>query len=400
MATNFSWESRHASFREEERNERISKGERDSSPNNPISVDEKIERKKSADVGLFCLSRHHSSISLDTHTYTSPFRFLNDETGWFSLMDVLELPRPVINFLRTMAKEGCRYTLSWDIFGGPDTVTLTLTWKLTDGQCQSSSVVNDSPSHFQPSTQAQISDAVRLHMKNSVSSPHRSRRERNNCVSAIFRSSRGKSAQTTNLPADQSNHHPLVSTLDRSTVSTSQKNHSDAIYTRGDYSSQSTPSTPLNMRNGSDVPRRNVPSTPVGKKPSLSMSRPSRITAQDDDDDSLSDPWVRRLEHSPSSERARTRATSENDTNKTNTSLGRVKFKAQPDYFWIDPFSFDWLSGNQRISMFDWRSCWPRQFLILHFDKQRRVMLEFYASCLRRRNDGWQNWLLSDSIRL
>ncbi|CAF1016839.1 unnamed protein product [Didymodactylos carnosus] len=45
-------------------------------------------------------------------------------------MDVLELPRPVINFLRTMAKESCRYVLSWDIFGGPDSVTLTLTWKL------------------------------------------------------------------------------------------------------------------------------------------------------------------------------------------------------------------------------------------------------------------------------
>ncbi|CAF0763360.1 unnamed protein product [Didymodactylos carnosus] len=45
-------------------------------------------------------------------------------------MDVLELPRPVINFLRTMAKESCRYVLSWDIFGGPESVTLTLTWKL------------------------------------------------------------------------------------------------------------------------------------------------------------------------------------------------------------------------------------------------------------------------------
>jgi hypothetical protein len=53
-------------------------------------------------------------------------------------MDVLELPRPVINFLRTMAKESCRYALSWDIFGGPDSVTLTLTWKLIDEEAQSS----------------------------------------------------------------------------------------------------------------------------------------------------------------------------------------------------------------------------------------------------------------------
>lgn len=46
-------------------------------------------------------------------------------------MDVLELPRPVINFLRTMSKEMHRYSLCWDIYGGSDGVTLTLTWKMT-----------------------------------------------------------------------------------------------------------------------------------------------------------------------------------------------------------------------------------------------------------------------------
>ncbi|RNA26585.1 hypothetical protein BpHYR1_018524 [Brachionus plicatilis] len=45
-------------------------------------------------------------------------------------MDVLELPRPVINFLRTMSKEMHRYSLCWDIYGGTENVTLTLTWKL------------------------------------------------------------------------------------------------------------------------------------------------------------------------------------------------------------------------------------------------------------------------------
>ena len=45
-------------------------------------------------------------------------------------MDVLELPRPVINFLRTMSKEMHRYVLCWDIYGGNENVTLTLTWKL------------------------------------------------------------------------------------------------------------------------------------------------------------------------------------------------------------------------------------------------------------------------------
>ena len=45
-------------------------------------------------------------------------------------MDVLELPRPVINFLRTMSKEMHRYSLCWDIYGGSESVTLTLTWKI------------------------------------------------------------------------------------------------------------------------------------------------------------------------------------------------------------------------------------------------------------------------------
>lgn len=51
-------------------------------------------------------------------------------------MDVLELPRPVINFLRTMSKEMHRYSLCWDIYGGSENVTLTLTWKLS---CEDSS---------------------------------------------------------------------------------------------------------------------------------------------------------------------------------------------------------------------------------------------------------------------
>lgn len=51
-------------------------------------------------------------------------------------MDVLELPRPVINFLRTMSKEMHRYSLCWDIYGGSENVTLTLTWKLN---CEDSS---------------------------------------------------------------------------------------------------------------------------------------------------------------------------------------------------------------------------------------------------------------------
>ena len=51
-------------------------------------------------------------------------------------MDVLELPRPVINFLRTMSKEMNRYSLCWDIYGGSESVTLTLTWKINEQQQQ------------------------------------------------------------------------------------------------------------------------------------------------------------------------------------------------------------------------------------------------------------------------
>ena len=286
-------------------------------------------------------------VLVDITRDTYPFRFVNDETEWFSLMDVLELPRPVINFLRTMAKEGCRYALSWDIFGGPDALTLTLTWKLTEDQCQSS-VVHDMPSQALQATRTPISDDGQLHMKDSVSSPHRSRRQANNCVSAIFRSSRGKSAQPTNLSLDPSNR-PLVATLDRSSIRGYQKNHSNTLCAhrdRGDRSNHSSPSTPLNTRNSSEpknIPRKYLPSRPVMKTHSASVTRARHIATQDDgddDDDNLLDPWVRRLEHSPSTDRPRTRATSENDASQTNTGLGRVKFKAQPDYFWIGPFFF------------------------------------------------------------
>ena len=45
-------------------------------------------------------------------------------------MDVLELPRPVINFMRSISKEMHRYKLHWDMYGASDSVSLTLTWRL------------------------------------------------------------------------------------------------------------------------------------------------------------------------------------------------------------------------------------------------------------------------------
>ncbi|CAF0747116.1 unnamed protein product [Rotaria sp. Silwood1] len=136
-------------------------------------------------------------------------------------MDVLELPRPVINFLRTMAKESCRYALSWDIFGGPDSVTLTLTWKLIDDEVQSSMInetLSSPPSSSllkqqQQQQQQQIYDNPRIRStikdSNRPLSPRRSRRDENTSmnenisVPAIFRSARGKSLEGSSIHSNK-----------------------------------------------------------------------------------------------------------------------------------------------------------------------------------------------------
>jgi hypothetical protein len=64
-------------------------------------------------------------------------------------MDVLELPRPVINFLRTMSKEMNRYSLCWDIYGGTESVTLTLTWKINYDQAENGLLENSKEKHKQ-----------------------------------------------------------------------------------------------------------------------------------------------------------------------------------------------------------------------------------------------------------
>ena len=153
-------------------------------------------------------------------------------------MDVLELPRPVINFLRTMAKESCRYALSWDIFGGPDSVTLTLTWKLIDEESQSSLIHETSSSTVKQ--QSNYEDPPIRPPRSTVkssntssSSPRRSRRDENPYVNdnasvpAIFRSSRGKSLEGSSsfhsnkqvaCQHQQSKEHQHVSSLERATV--------------------------------------------------------------------------------------------------------------------------------------------------------------------------------------
>ena len=156
-------------------------------------------------------------------------------------MDVLELPRPVINFLRTMAKESCRYALSWDIFGGPDSVTLTLTWKLIDDESQSSMINEASPSsssskHAQAGSAAPIYDDARARTRPAVkhtplsSSPRRSRRDENEnaSVPAIFRSSRGKSLEGNSVQSTKthsSSHRPAVAAAAAAAAPPSSASH-------------------------------------------------------------------------------------------------------------------------------------------------------------------------------
>ncbi len=173
-------------------------------------------------------------------------------------MDVLELPRPVINFLRTMAKESCRYALSWDIFGGPDSVTLTLTWKLVDEESQSSMINETSspsssvrqPTYDDPPTRTR--STVKPNTTSSVS-PRRSRRDENSSVNdnasvpAIFRSSRGKSLEGSTIQSNKplachhvhSKEHQHVSSLERPTLANhshhrSKKGQQKAISTQSD----------------------------------------------------------------------------------------------------------------------------------------------------------------------
>jgi hypothetical protein len=135
-----------------------------------------------------------------------------------------------------MAKESCRYALSWDIFGGPDSVTLTLTWKLIDDESQSS-IINEpsSPSLKQQQNYDDPHIRTRSTVKNSnsLTSPRRSRRDNptstheNTSVPAIFRSSRGKSLEDSCIQSNRqitSHHqhikeHQHVSSLERPTIS-------------------------------------------------------------------------------------------------------------------------------------------------------------------------------------
>lgn len=93
-------------------------------------------------------------------------------------MEVLELPRPVINFMRSISKEMHRYTLSWDMFGASDSVSLTLTWKLNCDITDSDHGKRSRKQHQQKindliqSTQTSSSDTNNEHTPNKFSCGH------------------------------------------------------------------------------------------------------------------------------------------------------------------------------------------------------------------------------------
>ncbi len=256
-------------------------------------------------------------------------------------MDVLELPRPVINFLRTMAKEGCRYVLSWDIFGGTDAVTLTLTWKLNEDQSQS--LIPKSP-------QQQINDDIHIRQNDSKLSPRRSRRDENISIPSIVRSSRGKSFEDTNRTSiKQSVCQPSqISSLERSSSINRPKKQSDPIYANL-CNIQYIPN-PLPLNNNpllsvahthyrqakqefeTPILRKVIPVTPIIISDTSSKLRQKNIIATRNNDDTL-DPWVKRFECALDDNTNETVQQCEDNIDKTGITCGKVKFKRKPDYF-------------------------------------------------------------------
>lgn len=254
------------------------------------------------------------------------------ETELFDRMDVLELPRPVINFLRTMAKESCRYTLSWDIFGGPDSVTLTLTWKLIDEETPSS-IIHETTSPLstlkQPTATGNYDDpsirprsSVKSSHITSTSSPRRSRRDDNNpslnenaSVPAIFRSSRGKSLEGSSLQSSKSIPSHLIhskepqhiSTLERTTF-TNHQQHSRSKRNQAKISSDQTYGNLYDTRSASVVKCATISSLsssspspqPTTNNPPLSSAHTHHQRAKQRQQRPITPPTVRKPTRPPS----------------------------------------------------------------------------------------------------
>lgn len=253
-------------------------------------------------------------------------------------MDVLELPRPVINFLRTMAKEGCRYVLSWDIFGGNDAITLTLTWKSNEEEEE------DQPLELLKTPLEQVNDELHTRRNDSTSSPRRSRRDETTTAAAIFRSSRGKSLENPPHQKGILSHPSFISSFERSSIITREKKDSDPIYANLSHlkhANHSSPSRhqPIPSNNPSTYQRtikqagdtsilRKV--TPIINENYSKLKRMNLVNRDDDDDDDTSDPWIKRLD--PSHDNHHT-GKSDDEIDKSVNPSGKVKFKRKPDYF-------------------------------------------------------------------
>lgn len=237
-------------------------------------------------------------------------------------MDVLELPRPVINFLRNMAKEGTRYTLSWDIFGGSDSVTLTLTWKLVDDPLtMKNEILLPSSTTTTTLARATLVDDCALQLADKSSSSSPSRRSRRDECQTLTRSIRRRTKS--NLNQGQ------TSSLERTSPLSSDPTLRSNAMQRPSYSHAS-----------SQIQRAISPLPAATQSSSLSLDRSQHRTSQRSsilnrsnrspptqlrriNVDQDENPWVKRFE-SPTKKR--------NDSNNEATQ-GKVKFKSKPDYF-------------------------------------------------------------------
>lgn len=106
-------------------------------------------------------------------------------------MDVLELPRPVINFLRTISKEMSRYSLCWDIYGGSESVTLTLTWKINCDESDDEQMAKSRRQH-----QQQLNNLINMDLNSNIFTDN---------ISAVS----NQKAKTPTTPTNQSNKKQL-----------------------------------------------------------------------------------------------------------------------------------------------------------------------------------------------
>jgi hypothetical protein len=252
-------------------------------------------------------------------------------------MDVLELPRPVINFLRTMAKEGCRYTLSWDIFGGPDRVTLTLTWKLLDNQLKSSIM------HESLST-ARTNDEQVLQQVDPNSLQERSSRDDSTLTTAVFRSSKDETNST--IEPSSTSRLPPRTSVQRSSIESSAQSACEPTVSVAHCQRPSLNTLPLADDLSSSLERtqqdksmvstarRSLSRTATTNRSSIIRKSPVAVVNDIDiDNDEQIDPWIKRFDCSLKKKHDERTDRSNIDSDRSEVNLGKVKFKAKPDYF-------------------------------------------------------------------